>query len=74
MIGVTARILSFCSKIPTASLKTSGIESLKPAEQVWVQEKERVLEDLLTKVDLKRLNIHKEELDYSCRKSRREVG
>ena len=74
MIGVTARILSFCSKIPTASLKTSGIESLKQAEQVWVQEKERVLEDLLTKVDLKRLNIHKEELDYSCRKSRREVG
>ena len=74
MIGVTARILSFCSKIPTASLKTSGIESLKQAEQVWVQEKERVLEDLFTKVDLKRLNIHKEELDYSCRKSRREVG
>ena len=74
MTGVTARILSFCSKIPTASLKTSGIESLKQAEQFWVQETERVLEDPLTKVDLKRLNIHKEELEYSCRKSRRDVG
>ena len=74
MFGVTAIILSFCSKIPTASLKTSGIESLKQAEQFWVQETERVLEDPLKKVDLKRLNIRKEELEYSCRKSSRDVG